>query len=158
MGPIFYPMITILVMYVRPAALRCCRLPKNRFVFQEIATPHRKSMTSWRNGSASDSSLGIPEGYPFKSGRGQCFVLRKNFVYSFVSHPSNGCFDTWTPLPSEVCLDSTEFEEYGFSTWTHDRCPARRCRRWRSFLDCQLFTGGFGRCSCMDRRFSFLCT
>ena len=44
-----------------------------------------QSMTSWRNGSASDSSSGIPEGYPFKSGRGHCFVrTTKKYLSSFI--------------------------------------------------------------------------
>ena len=63
----------------------------------------RYLVTSWRNGSASDSSLVIPEGYPFKSGRGHCFVLLRVLTLVFpLSY-------AWTLPPSEASLDSTEF-------------------------------------------------
>lgn len=58
-------------------------------------------MTSWRNGSASDSSSGIPEGYPFKSGRGHFLVRTTKYLSSFIPTMLGlSCLRrlVWTPL------------------------------------------------------------
>ena len=125
--------------------LVCC-LAQNLIKFSRDRAPNCKSMTSWRNGSASDSRWEFLKVIrSSRVGVNVLYCVTTNFpIFVFLySHHA------WTPLlPSEAYLDSTEPEKNSSSIWIRDECPARRRRR--SFLDRQIPAGGFGRCSCMD--------